>query len=74
MHGHNKFHVPLRAEDDMPVHVKGDAQWLEGGGIWNYYIRDNDGGLWPVAFFNNNWWLLSVKNGEAQSRGDWRIL
>ena len=29
--------------------------------------------LWPVAFFNNDWWLLSVENGEAQSRGDWRI-
>ena len=68
-----KFHVPLRAEDDMPPHVKGDAQWLEREGIWNYHIRDEDGGLWPVAFFNNDWWLLSVQNGEAKSRGDWRI-
>ena len=57
----------------MPLHVKGDAQWLEKGGIWNYHIRDEDGGLWPVVFFNNDWWLLSVQNGEAQSRGDWRI-
>ena len=69
-----KFHVPLRANDDMPVHVRGDAQWLEGEGIWNYYIHDEDGGLWLVAFFNNNWWLLSIENGEAKSRVDWRIL
>ena len=38
------------------------------------HIRDEDGGLWPVAFFNNDWWLLTVENGEAMSRGDWRIL
>ena len=57
----------------MPAHVKGDAQWLEKGGIWNYYICDEDGGLWPVTFFNNDWWLLSVENGEAMSREDWRI-
>ena len=57
----------------MPTHVKGDAQWREEGGIWNYYICDEDGGLWPVTFFNNDWWLLTVENGEAQSRGDWRI-
>ena len=45
-----KFHVPLRAKDDMPPHVKGDTQWLEREGIWNYHIREEDGGLWPVAF------------------------
>jgi hypothetical protein len=28
-----KFHIPLRANDDMPAHVKGDAQWREEGGI-----------------------------------------
>jgi hypothetical protein len=65
-----RFHVPLHANNDMPTHVKGDTQWCEEEGIWNYYIHDEDGGLWPVAFFNNNWWLLTVENGEAQSRGD----
>ena len=68
-----KFHVLLHANDDMPVHVKGDTQWLEKEGIWNYYICDENGGLWPVTFFNNNWWLLSMENGEALSRADWRI-
>ena len=68
-----KFHVPLRANNDMPAHVKGDAQWCEERGIWNYYIHDEDGALWPVAFFNNDWWLLTVENGKVQSRGDWRI-
>ena len=55
------------------MHVKGDAQWLEEGGIWNYYICDKDGGLWLVTFFNNNWWLLSVENSKVLSRADWRI-
>jgi hypothetical protein len=69
-----RFHVPLCANNDMPTHIKGDAQWLEKEGVWNYHIRDLDGGLWPVAFFNNNWWLLNVEDGEALSRADWRIL
>jgi hypothetical protein len=55
------------------MHVKGDAQWLEKEGIWNYHIRNEDGGLWLVVFFNDNWWLLSIDNGEAKSRADWRI-
>ena len=68
-----KFHVPLRANDDMPMHIKGDAQWPEKGGVWNYHIQDREGGLWPIAFFNNDRWLLNVEKGEALSRSDWRI-
>ena len=69
-----KFHVPLRANNDMPVHIKGNTQWLEKEGIWSYFIHDEDGGLWLVMFFNNDWWLLSIENGETLSRADWRIL
>jgi hypothetical protein len=54
----------------MPAHIKGDTQWLETEGVWNYHIRDMDGGLWLVMFFNNDWWLLNVENGEALSRAD----
>ena len=57
----------------MPTHVKGDAQWPEKEGVWNYHIHNPDGGLWLVAFFNNNWWLLNVEDGKVLSRADWRI-
>ena len=57
----------------MPAHVKGDAQWLEKEGVWNHHITNADGGLWPIAFFNNDWWLLNVENGQLLSRADWRI-
>ena len=65
-----QFHIPLCTNDNMPMHIKGDAQWLEKEGVWNYHIHDLDGGLWPVAFFNNNWWLVNVEGGETLSRAD----
>lgn len=62
-----RFHVPLCANNNMPIHIKGDTQWLEKEGVWNYHITDSDGGLWPVAFFNNDWWLLNVENSQTLS-------
>ena len=40
-----RFHIPLHANDDMPAHIKGDAQWLEREGVWNYHITNSNGGL-----------------------------
>ena len=68
-----KFQVKLRSNDDLPAHIKGNAQWLEKDGVWNYHITDKDGGAWPVVFFNNEWWLVTLNNGETWSRVDWRI-
>jgi hypothetical protein len=63
----DRFHVPLRCANDMPAHVKGDAQWIEKAEIFNYHICDADGGEWPIAFFNNDWWLIKIENGECFS-------
>ena len=65
-----KFCIHLRTNNNMLKHIKGNTQWLEKKGVWNYHITDADGGLWPVTFFNNNWWLINLVNGKTWSPAD----
>ena len=59
-----KFQVCLHINNNLSIHIKGNTQWIEKKGVWNYHIIDEDRGLWPVAFFNNNWWLITLDNGK----------
>ena len=64
------------AEDDLPMHVKGSAEWaIYRDPKFNVYeVLDDNGKGMAVELINNQWFLLNVKKGEGyQTCENWEI-
>jgi hypothetical protein len=62
--------VPIRASDDLPVHVKGAAYWIPAetgpGGPYRAPFGDNNLQI-PVEFINDSWYTLIVENNQYKT-------
>ena len=74
--GQELTNVTPRAEDDLPMHVKGGAVWtVYKDPKYNMYtILDVDGKEVPVELINNRWYALDSKKGNPyRTCEDWEI-